>query len=189
VADTIETLLAPLPGFRSAAVARFMWQLDEQRGKLLEAVEGLTPEQLDWQPHPGMNTIGMLLAHIAYAESHLAQIGIEGRASSDTSRVIGLTEEQEGMPLAPDAPPSPALRGRPLADFVDMLARAREYTRSVCAGLGDADLERRIERPPRPDGTRRAFNVGWVLYHMLEHEAGHRAQIGLILHLQRTRSA
>jgi hypothetical protein len=32
---------------------------------------------------------------------------------------------------------------------------------------------------------RRVFNVAWMLYHILEHEAGHRAQILLLLHLRR----
>lgn len=185
MARTIETLLAPVAPYPSAAVGRWMWQLESVRSSLLADVEGVTSAELHWQPRPGMNTIAMLLAHIAYAESHLAQVGLEGRASSDTLAAIGLTEEEEGMPLSPGAPPSPALAGRPPADFLGMLARARDYTRRVAAGLGDSDLERTIERPPRPDGTRRVFNVAWVFHHMVEHEAGHRAQIGLIRHLYR----
>ena len=185
---TIETLLGPLPGFRSAAVSRYVWQLDAQRTSLLANVEGLPSAELHWQPHPGMNTIGMLLAHIAYAECHLAQIGLEGRATSDTKSVIGITEEDEGLPLAPGAPPSPALRGRTLADFLDLLSRARAYTTRIASALSDEDLERRIERPARPDGTRRTFNVGWVFYHLIEHEAGHRAQINLVRHLHRIRT-
>lgn len=186
---TIETLLGPLPGFRSAAVSRFVWQLNAQRTSLLAGVEGLLPAELDWQPHPGMNTIGMLLAHIAYAESHLAQVGLEGRATSDTKSVIGITEDDEGLPLAPGAAPSPALLGRPLEDFVDMLDRARAYTTRVAMEMVDDDLERRIERTPRRDGTHRVFNVGWVFYHLIEHEAGHHAQINLVRHLYRIRSA
>ncbi len=188
MADTIETLLAPLPGYRSDWVARFVWQLDAQRASLLASVDGLEPETLAWQPHPGMNTIGMLLAHIAFAETHLTQIGLEGRATSDPKPVIGISEAEEGLPLAADAPPAPALDGKKLAEFADMLSRARAYTKRVARGLDDADLERRIERPPRPDGGRRVFNVAWMLYHILEHEAGHRAQILLLLHLRRARA-
>ena len=33
----------------------------------------------------------------------------------------------------------------------------------------------------------RVFNVGWVLYHLIEHEAGHRGQINLLRHLLRVR--
>jgi hypothetical protein len=128
----------------------------------------------------------MLLAHIAYAETHLAQVGLEGKADSDTKAVIGLSVEEEGMPLAEDAPPSPALAGRDLAWFDALLGRARDYTRRVAMTLVETDLAREVRRR-RPDGSERLFNVGWVLYHILEHEAGHRGQIGLLRHLMKRR--
>jgi hypothetical protein len=31
------------------------------------------------------------------------------------------------------------------------------------------------------------LNIGWALYHLVEHEAGHRAQINLLRHLHRAR--
>ena len=179
-----ETLLLGLPGFGSSEVARFMWQLEAQRRALLGDVAGLDLATLDWQPKPGMNTIAMLLGHIAYAESHLTQVGLEGRATSDTKAVIGITEDEEGLPLAPEAPPSPALSGRPLADYEDMLRRARERLRESASRMSDADLAREVVRP-RPDGSERVFNGSWVFYHLIEHEAGHRAQINLLRHLRR----
>jgi uncharacterized damage-inducible protein DinB len=185
MASTLQTLLEIPPGYRSETVARFVWQLDEQRRALIDDTRGLTPEALGWQPAPGMNTIGMLLAHIAYAESHLTQVGLEGKATSDTRAAIGITAEEEGLPLAPGAPPSPALVGRDLAWFEGLLERARACTRKVALTMTDQDLARQVRRP-RPDGTQRVFNVGWVLYHMLEHEAGHRGQINLLRHLMRS---
>lgn len=182
--DTIQTLLEAPSGFRSETVARFLWQMDEQRRALIAGTRDLTPAALAWQPGPGMNSIGMLLAHIAYAESHLTQIGLEGKPTSDTRAAIGLSVEEEGMPLAEGAPPSPALDGRDLAWFDERLALARAHTHRVAVALTDADLAREVRRQ-RPDGTLRIFNVGWVLYHMLEHEAGHRGQIGLLRHLHR----
>ena len=181
--STVQTLLEIPHGYRSDAVALFLWQLDELRRATLGAVAGLDAEALGWQPAPGMNTIGMLLAHVAYSESHLVQIGIEGKPTSDTRAAIGLSEEEEGMPLAADAPPSPALTGKDLAFFSGLLVRAREHTRRVAAALEEADLGRMVVRE-RPDGTKRVFNVGWVFYHMLEHEAQHRGQILLLKHLR-----
>jgi hypothetical protein len=131
-----------------------------------------------------MNSIGMLLGHIAYAESHLTQVGLEGKPTSDTRAAIGISEEDEGMPLADGAPPSPALAGRDLTWFDQRLAQARNHTREVALTLSDADLLREVRRQ-RPDGTQRVFNVGWVFYHLLEHEAGHHGQINLLRHLQR----
>ena len=181
---TIETLLAAPAGFRGEQVACFVWQLDEQHRRLTEDTRGLTPDALRWQPAPGMNSIGMLLAHIAWAENHLVQVGLEAKATSDTRATLGI--EEDGLPLAADAPPWPALDGRDLAYFDGLLARSRDYTRNVARALTDTDLEEQVVRT-RPDGTRRVFNKGWVLYHLLEHEAGHHAQINLLRHLQRAR--
>ena len=180
----IETLLTTPVGYRSVQVARFAWQLDEQRRMLTVETRGLSPEELAWQPFPGMNTRGMLLSHIAYAETHLTQVGILGETTGHAHDVIGLTEEEEGLPLASGALPAPATLGRPLEYFDDLLARAREHTLAALRGLTDDDLGRRVTRP-RPDGAERVFNVGWVIYHILEHEAGHRGQINLLGHLHR----
>jgi hypothetical protein len=188
MATTVQTLLETPPGFRSEAVGRFLWQMDEQRRRLIKDTRGLTVEDLGWQAAPGMNTIGMLLAHVAYTENHLVQIGLEGKATSDVKGAIGLGEEEDAMPLAPGAPPCPALHGRDLAWFDARLERSRAYTHRVAVTLTDADLERHIVRK-RPDGSDRVFNVGWVLYHMLEHEAGHHAQINLLRHLRGIGSA
>lgn len=189
MSGTVTTLLETPPGYRSREVARFVWQLDEQRRALIDGTRGLTPADLSWQPAPGMNTIGMLLAHIAYAETHVVQVAILGEPKGHAHDVIGLTEAEEGMPLGPAAPPSPALDGRPLAYFDDLLVRSREHTRQVCRGLEDQDLDRVITRPPRPDGTVRVFNPGWALYHLVEHEAQHRGQILLLRHLRAATAA
>jgi uncharacterized damage-inducible protein DinB len=184
LSETIETILRVTPGYRSAEVARFLWQMDEQRRKLVEETRGLTADELEWQPAPGMNSIGMLLAHIAFAEAHLTQVGLLGEAVGHAQDVIGITEEEEGLPLAPGAPPSPAFHGKELGYFDDLLGRAREHTRETALRLGDQDLERKVTRQ-RPDGTRRVFNLAWVFYHLLEHEAGHRGQIAVLRHLYR----
>ena len=52
----------------------------------------------------------------------------------------------------------------------------------MASGLRDEDLARQVTRE-RPDGTTRIFNVDWVLYHMLEHLAGHHGQILMLKHL------
>ena len=188
MSGTVTTRLETPDGYRSATVARFLWQIDEQRRKLTEDTRGLTPAELEWQCAPGMNTIGMLLAHIAFAETHLAQVGLNGETTGHAHDVIGITEQDEGMPLAPNAPPAPALAGKHLAFFDTALASARDHTRAIARTLTDTDLVADVVRPPRPDGTQRVFNKGWVLYHILEHEAGHQAQINLLRHFQRATS-
>lgn len=184
---TVTTLLETPAGFRSRDAARLFWQMEDQRAALLAALRDVGEDELHWQPAPGMNTIAMLLAHVAYAETHLAQVGVLGKSTGHAEDVIGISEAMEGLPLAPDAPPSPALAGRPLAFFLDALGKARAHTRAAVEALADEDLERVVTRPPRPDGMVRVFNVAWVLHHVLEHEAGHRGQVQMLRHLWRAR--
>ena len=128
--------------------------------------------------------MGMLFAHIAVAESHIAAIGLEGREDSDVRSVIGIRIEDDGLPLPKDGLPPPALAGRDIAYFHGLLRLARENTRKIAIGLGDSDLDRRIHRRPA-DGIAREYNVDWILYHLVEHLAGHHAQILQLEHLHR----
>lgn len=185
--ETIVSLLSPDPSCASRQVGWFLAQLEDQSQVLHKATRDLTTGELEWQPAPGVNTIGMLLAHIAVAEVHLGQVGVLGLADSDLPPVLGIAMEDDGIPLPPDGAPPSSLRAREAAFFDDLLERARRHTRKLLAPLTDADLTRRIERP-RPDGGTRIFEVSWVLYHMLEHQAGHQGQISLLRRMFRKKS-
>jgi uncharacterized damage-inducible protein DinB len=182
--SVVHTVCRPSSEYRSERAAFAMWSLDEQSRKLFDDTHALSPADLEWQPAPGTNTIGMLLAHIAVAEVHITSVALAGLPDSDVRSVIGIGMEEEGLPLADGAPPSPALAGRPIAWFHDLLAKARAHTQRVVRGLGDDDLTREIPRP-RPDGGTRILDGGWALYHLLEHEAGHHFQINQLRHLRR----
>ena len=183
----VNRTLEPAPGMKSKRVGLMLWQLDDQSRRLMEDTRGATPEELAWQPAPGMNTIGMLLAHVALVEA--AWIGAAAREMEWAKvDVLPVKWPDCGIPLAPGAPPPPALRGRNLAFYDDVLARARAFTKESLAPLADADLDRNRVRV-RLDGTRFDYNAGWALYHVLEHEAGHYGQVNLLRHQYRLAQA
>ncbi len=95
--------------------------------------------------------------------------------------VLGIGWMDDGMPQPEGGAPPRRLAGRPLAYFRGLLGRARAHTRRAVARLGDPDLERRVTRRRR-DGTLHEVNLRWVLYHMVEHLAGHCGQILLLRH-------
>lgn len=177
-----EVLETPT-GYESAEVARFLWQMDDQSDRLAADTSNATPEELDWQPGPGFNTIGMLLAHIAIVEVFWTQIVLEERLF-DAVEVLGVDADADGMPLSSTGLPPAALSGKDMAYFSDLLRRAREYLKDVARGLSDADLPRTVTRT-RKNGAQDTFDKGWALYHMLEHEAAHYGQIMLLRHLYR----
>ena len=176
----IESRIIPAAGFRSAEVALKVAEITEVHEQILRAASGLSAAQLAWQPAPGRNTLGMLLAHIAVAEVHIGFVVLKGERDSDIQGVLGITMEDDGMPLPADGGPPTAITGKPWPFFADLLERALAHTRSACAPLEDALLAVEIVRPPRPDGSVRVFDRRWGLHHMVEHAAQHLGQIQVL---------
>lgn len=177
-----RSAIEPLAGYRSQEVALFIAQLDDQSRRLHEATRDLTPDELQWQPKPGTNSIGMLLAHLAIVEAWWTGIVVKGVEKHDIKPVLGIGEDDDGMPIPEDAKPPANLAGKDLAFFDDLLARGRRYIKGATTDLPDSDLTREFTRT-RPDGSKRIYTVRWYLYHVLEHFAGHHGQILLLRHL------
>ncbi len=180
----VRSQIVPLPGFRSREAGSFLAQLDDQLRLLREKTRGLTPEDLMWQPAPGMNTIGMLLTHLAIVEVYWTKVVIENDQKGELQGVLGIGEDDDGMPIAEGAPAFPLLNGKDLAFYDDLLERARNYFKQATKDLPDEDMEREISRE-RPDGSQRVMNVRWYYYHVLEHFSGHFGQILLLMHMRR----
>jgi uncharacterized damage-inducible protein DinB len=172
---------------RSAEVASFLEQLDDLNRRLVEDLRGIGAAELAWQPKRGMNTIGMLLAHMAIVEVFWTLVAFERSTPEALEQALGLGIDDDGMPLPPDGAPPRGLRGRSLRWYAGHLARARAFSRRSFAGLGPRGLEREVERTRRRDGQRSRVNLRWILYHVLEHQAGHHGQILLLRHQYRDR--
>src|SRR5205823_9930513 len=129
---------------------------------------------------------GMLLAHIAIVEVYWLQIAEERMTHEAVRDVLEFGVDDDGMPLPPGKRPPAGLSGKTLAFYRTLLARARAFAKRT-ARWPDAALERVVTRRRR-DGTRSSHNVRWILYHVLEHEAGHYGQILLLRHLYRDRA-
>jgi uncharacterized protein DUF664 len=182
MAEVVQSLLRPAEGFRSREAASFYTQLEDQARILRESIQGMTPQELEWQPERGLNTIGMLLAHNAIVDVFWTQLAILGIVETDSMPALGISMDDDGMPLAPDAEGPANLKGKPLAYYEDLLARGRALVKEAWAKVSDADMDKQITRE-RPDGSKRLLSVRWAMYHILEHYAGHRGQIQLLRHL------
>lgn len=180
----VREVLEMPAGFRSKEAASFFAQLNDQSARLTEDTRLLTPDALAWQPSTGMNTIGMLLAHIAIVEVFWTQVGPLAMTTFESETILGIGIDDDGMPLAEGGSPPAALRGKDMAWFDDVLRRARDYAHKALAALSDADLERDITRTRR-DGSVHVTTMRWILYHMVEHLAGHYGQINLLSHQHR----
>jgi len=162
--NEIRRFLDPAPGFEGE-VAIWVATLDDARRQTKAVVEGLTVEQLAWKPPAGGNSIGQLLRHVALVELDWV--------------ITDLCGEKE---LPPGAPPLMTLDGpmaepgpRPLAEFIEALDWCRALTKERLKKFPKGEIE--ATRTYRGEGVIKVFNVRWILYHLLDHEAQHKGQI------------
>ena len=122
-----------------------------------KAIAGLQPEALDWSPGPEMNSITVLVVHLAGAERYWIGDVVCGDPSNR-----GREAEFRAQGLG-----GQALQAR-LADGLAYAANALESLT-----LSDLGKEKTTNR----DG--RTFSVAWALLHALEHTAIHLGQVQL----------
>jgi uncharacterized damage-inducible protein DinB len=162
-------------------VGQFAAALDDQLRRLRASVSDLTIEQLEWQPHPGVNTVGMLLAHMAVAECwwfSVAPIGIDPDACDELSlRTIGIRMDDDGLPLPPDGKHPETLRGKSIAEYLQMIDSARAASHRVLQSWSDAQLTQTYRLRDKN------ISYHWTAYHALEHFCGHFGQILLLCHM------
>ena len=184
MSTVIRSILEPAPGYASREIASFFSQMDDQLKRLTDSTRDLTPEELEWQPRPGTNTIGMLLAHLAIVDVFWTAIVLKREENFRSEPVLGIGMDDDGMPIPEEGLPPATLAGKDIAFYNDLLAKGRAFMKEASKDLPDSELEREIPRT-RADGTRRLINVRWYYYHLLEHFASHYGQILLLRHLYR----
>jgi uncharacterized damage-inducible protein DinB len=141
--------------------------LDTQREALLRKAEGLTADQLA-QPHPPSTlTLAGLLNHGALVEDWWFRVQFAGRPEDGPWAGVDFDEDPEfEFRTAVDVEPD-ALRRR--------YAEACERSRAVVASAEGLDA---TAAATFPDGG--AFNLRWVLLHMIEETARHAGHADLI---------
>ncbi|WP_415784103.1 DinB family protein [Deinococcus saxicola] len=133
----------------------------------LQAVEGLTTEQLDAVPEGFGNSIGMLLAHIAAVDRVYQVMAFQGRDLGEGDEMIlgGLTMGQQGTP-----PPT----GQGLDTLLAELEASRALTLATFETKDDGWLASRL---PAPFDS---MNQHWAWFHIMEDEVSHRGQIRIL---------
>jgi hypothetical protein len=182
----IERKLILPEGYDAVAnprVTSFAAQLDDQLAALQKNTVDLETRHLEWQSHPGVNTVGMLLAHLAVVDVWWMRLRPhetpEAECDGIMKKIIGIGMDDDGLPLAPDGVHPQALAGKTMDDYMRMIAAARAATHTELRQWRDADL---VETYTFRD---RIISREWTVYHVLEHFCGHYGQILLLRHLMR----
>ena len=142
--------------------ADYWERLEDLQRRLHTDVRDLPAEAMDWSPGPNMNSVAVLLAHIA-----------------------GVL--QEGMAIALGDPPSRVraqefqTRGVRSAEMLRRLDAVIEYARGALLRLGLEDLDKARQDEDGP------VTCGWALLHALEHAYLHLGHVQLTCQLWRQR--
>lgn len=158
---------AALPGYEPE-IGRWLWALEEVRSRTLRRATGVDQAMLDWQGPDGTeNSIGSQLHHIALVELSWLYFDL-------------LLEDEFPPPIKADFPHEMGTEGRlthvphvPIERHLDVLSRSRMTFLEAFRGMSLDDWNRLRARREEDDQV----SPAWVLFHLVEHEAGHTAQI------------
>ncbi len=164
-----ETLaVKPLEGY-PPEIGVWLWAMEETRKKTKAYVEGIDQNIVDWAgPEGNENSIGTLLYHLASVEM--------GWLHFDT------LEQPERFPEK-DFPFEPFTGGRitpvtgvSLDDHLARLNKSRAIFLERIKEISLADWSK-LRSPEDEDYD---VSPAWMVFHLVEHEAGHAAQIGVM---------
>ncbi len=161
-------------------IGLFAAQFDDQLARLKKEVGSLTVDQLEWQQKPGMNTVGMLLAHLSLVEVWWIKIApnqIEWEPEGKAIIVKTLGIKDDGLPLPAEGVHPAYLEGFTAEKYLAILAKGRRVIYTEMKKWRDKDLDKLYTL-----AKTNHFSRTWTLYHVLEHFATHFGQILLVKH-------
>jgi uncharacterized damage-inducible protein DinB len=142
---------------------------------VIDALGGLSPEQLGFRTAPHQWAIWQLAGHVAGSRAYwLHDVLGEGDASTrdlfrvESTTVPGLSLDDAGWEDDEDHP-------RSAEELVDGLTRTWAIVDDCLARWTPEDLDASVVRPER------THHRGWVVWHLMEHDLHHGGEISQIL--------
>jgi uncharacterized damage-inducible protein DinB len=169
VSETTKELLA-IDGVPAAApeIGRALWMLEDARRRTLEFLAGADPAIIDRTPAPGENSIGALLYHIPAIEADW--LYAEVLEEPFPPELVALFPDD----VRDDQGRLSAHPGEDLAGHFHRLAVVRARLLEVFSTMTSDEFRRRRDLPEY------AVTPEWVVHHLLQHEAQHRGEIGML---------
>ncbi|HLV11825.1 MAG TPA: DinB family protein [Trueperaceae bacterium] len=160
----------PHPGADNE-VGRWLWAMEEVRRGLEGEVAGLDRDRLDWRGHSGDdNSIGSLLYHIALIETSWLFEDILMRPYPEDLIALFPHDHRTRDGKLTHVP------GVPVSEHLE---RLRFVRRRFVDLLGPMSRDE-WDRVRAPEGVDYAVSPAWVVFHLVEHEAGHLFEIRAI---------
>lgn len=151
-------------------VGRWLSALEDARRDTVKELEGVSDESLDWSP-PGVapNTMGTLLYHIALVEADWLLADILGPEAAPPwpEDLLPFGDRDKDGTLT-------IVRGESVAQHLERLRAVRELLFEYLRPMSLEEFHRLR--------ARETWDVtpAWVLHHLLQHEAEHRAHLAWV---------
>lgn len=162
-----QLILTPLPGY-PPEVGLALAALEESRQRTREKLANLPETLVDWTPPGWSNSIGSLLYHIALIE--VDWLYSEILVHDFPEEVLGLfpydVRDEDGNLTV--------VAGLSLATHWQRLERVRSIFLEEMHAINAEDLGQVRELPPYD------VTPTWVIHHLLQHEAEHRGEMGMV---------
>ena len=143
--------------------ADYLERLEDLQHRLHKEVRHLPAEAMDWSPGPEMNSVAVLLAHIA----GVLHEGMDIALGDPSGRVRAQEFQTRGVP------------------GVEMLRRLEAVIDHACGALPRLSLEDLDKERKDEDGP---VTCGWALLHALEHAYLHLGHVQLTCQTWRRRA-
>jgi uncharacterized damage-inducible protein DinB len=128
------------------------------RADLLATIDKFSDAELNFTPYPGAWPVGQVMLHIADCEDYWLHCLVQKIISPDVLYQLA------------DYPTKAAIQRR--------LHEAHQRTVALLERMDESDLTREYESQR---GER--FPLGWIIWHVLEHEIHHRGELSMTLGL------
>ncbi len=160
-----KRVLHPYP-CREPEIGRWLAGMQDARQRTMWALEHLSPAELDWPPPDGESSIGTVLCHLADIEADYLYVEVLGQPMPPEVAALFTyaTRDDQGNLVQ--------VQGHSLEQHLQRLEVVRGLLLDAFRDMDLADF-RRARSLPDYD-----MSPEYVLYHLMQHEAEHRSQIG-----------
>ena len=154
----------PEKGF-SPNIGLMVDMLEDLKDRITEEVKDLDQSQTDFLFDEKANSIGSLVMHLVATEAYYQVETLENRQFTPEEEKIWGVGSNLGDASREE------LKGKPIGYYLELWDQVREKSLAGLQTKDDAWFASTIE-----DGV----NYHWVWYHVMEHQANHMGQIGLV---------
>ncbi len=157
--------------------------LNEYYGKLKQTVEGLTPEELLWQPNSESNHVLWTVWHMARVADRWANSTVLGNEElwirDGWAEKLGMPTDKYGRGETPEQ-----VRDFPSVD-IGLVLEYYDVAHASMLGMIDALEQSDLDRDVFAAYRNESLNIGWILGHILAEESQHLGQVAYIRGMQR----